>query len=110
MKGSEKQIAWAQQIRAEFLTEMNAMLDWAKSDPQALRDMEIGQDAVANAETIIRGIEAVDQAPWWIDNRDRLLAAAERIGFYYINDAHSVYQEYLGWKYREEYKAKIANR
>jgi hypothetical protein len=65
LAGTEKQIAWAEIIRAEKLT--------------ALRDIERFQDDVLPEEeplfealqAMSRRVQAISCAKWWIDNRER---------------------------------------
>lgn len=74
LQGSEKQVRWAEQVRAELLTGADAIRDRLSNAPN-----ETHRAAVADA---LAAIEAETAAGWWIDNRAvsllDLVAAAAR--------------------------------
>ena len=72
LTGSEKQIAWAEDLRAASIVDF--------VDTYGLTDEEIGDNAAMLAQTI----NSEPSAKWWIDNRDvdaydRLNKLAERM-------------------------------
>lgn len=72
LTGSEKQIAWAEDLRAASIVDFIATY--------ALTDDEIGD----NAEMLMQTLNSETTAKWWIDNRDvdaydRLNKLAERM-------------------------------
>lgn len=76
MNGSEKQIKWAEDIKAETMTRIAGMrkqyeADAAKakvntSDPRYLDGIAIFDRCVAN-------LEAKTEATWWIDSRSQVI-------------------------------------
>jgi hypothetical protein len=69
MQGTDKQIAWAEQIRTAFIADVRTM-----EQQQAARAAAAGQGAewAATVSGIIAQAEAQNDAAWWIDNRDAL--------------------------------------
>lgn len=61
MIGSEKQIAWAEKIKAQKLTELDALI--AKSTTAL-------DDAPQEVKDAISALRNIDDARYWIDNRD----------------------------------------
>lgn len=59
--GSERQIAWAETIRAEKLKQINDLIDRVMARNNALPPA---------VEAAISQVRAVATAAWWIDNRD----------------------------------------
>ncbi|MBS3990112.1 MAG: hypothetical protein KGZ44_09225 [Dethiobacter sp.] len=53
LKGSEKQVAWAEEIRGSFMAQAEKILN-------AGRGLEL-----------LNHIRNIDSAKWWIDNRDK---------------------------------------
>lgn len=67
LTGSEKQIAWAETIRAAIIEQADAWLEEAiKAEPESLQ-----AEAVVMAAEVKRLIRAETKASWWIDNRAR---------------------------------------
>lgn len=66
MKGSEKQIKWAEDIRAKMLAELDA---YTKRTLSLDGVAEVADQVKATAETVRRGAMSVDDASWWIDHR-----------------------------------------
>jgi hypothetical protein len=58
LAGSDKQVAWAQKIRAQFLAKVDGMAP----APAALADQ---------AQAVIAQLRARGDAKFWIDNRDK---------------------------------------
>ena len=64
LNGSEKQIAWATDIRREALTELNALA----ADLRAAGEIETAEVV----ENVARAVESQAESRWFIDNRERL--------------------------------------
>ena len=62
LKGSEKQIAWAESIRAEKMAEMKKM-PAANDQTKAIK------------EKIVETMAGINEARWWIDSRNDAAAA-----------------------------------
>lgn len=81
MNGTEKQIEWAEKIRAEWIANLLASIPDSHR-PQAAA-MIRGEIAAPGDMDIICKIYAVSDAKWWIDNRHhtgRTLARAVASG------------------------------
>lgn len=66
LKGTEKQIAWATQIRETELKKLTDKFDMMMQDPKAAAD-KAGMTAMKES---IEAVAAHEQAAWWIDNKD----------------------------------------
>lgn len=75
LTGSDKQIAWAESIRAAIVRDANVLMDKAWTAAAAA-----GHDPAAviapQAATIAAAIASQPAASWWIDNRDATLRSA----------------------------------
>jgi len=67
LKGSEKQIAWATEIRANYTKQLTALKDMMAA---AKADMSDPRRAGMIAK--LDAVAAVTSAAWWIDNRHYL--------------------------------------
>ncbi len=67
LEGSEKQIAWAQDIRRQFLA--FALEERSHKDP-ALPGIH-GQEYLADFECYFDWLKSQNQAKWWIERRSR---------------------------------------
>ena len=72
MKGTEKQIKWAGDIRARKLAEIAKMLAWAEAEAT-----KQGKDTPAEIASMMAEYHALetkvaaqDMATWWIDRQD----------------------------------------
>ncbi len=64
LTGSEKQIAWAESIRAEKQAELERLVEQAAKSSPTPEQRQQFNDAIA-------AVLAETAASWWIDNRDR---------------------------------------
>lgn len=65
LKGTPKQIAWAEKIRENSLNELASLLAHGKMTISGLMAMENAPGEAAAAQKIV----LTDDATWWIDNR-----------------------------------------
>ena len=65
LKGSEKQIVWAEKIRENSLKELASLLAHGKMTIADLMALENAPGEAATAQKIV----LKDDASWWIDNR-----------------------------------------
>jgi len=102
--GSEKQVPWAERIRAEKLTEIDRLVapvaeNTAKvmANPELLekanrKAMEDGfadfADSAECLKEVVTRIKGIDSAKWWIDNRD------ENVRHYLLEMAKKVAKEH----------------
>lgn len=77
LEGSEKQVAWAETIRANFVKEMEKSFEEILKKAESFRETEPDDkvDAqIKNAKEtrikVIAGINNKSSASWWIDHRD----------------------------------------
>ncbi len=63
MKGTEKQIAWAMEIRESFMTHRLGIPEVREESKAGLRPELL---------ELLSQLEAVDDASWWINNRSRI--------------------------------------
>lgn len=79
MKGSEKQVAWAEQIKANAIGTCDANIDrlnkMLKEYPGFGHTAEELQKFETLKAHLIAKFDTVDNAKWYIDNRDRLSGA-----------------------------------
>lgn len=79
LTGSEKQIAWAEDIRERLVPEL---LEVRKKYSEARNSSELGDTIVAGIDAIL----GVTSAKWWIDHRNDsiggpwVIMTAKRIG------------------------------
>lgn len=66
LKGSPKQIAWAEKIRENSMKELASLLAHGKMTIADLMAMENAPGEAATAQKIV----LKDDASWWIDNRN----------------------------------------
>jgi len=66
LKGTPKQIAWAEKIRANSLKELEGLLAHGK---MTITDLMAMQDAPGEA-AVAQKIVLQNDASWWIDNRN----------------------------------------
>lgn|SRR5690606_10253652 len=64
LKGSEKQVRWAEEIKAAKITEMNAWLDEAAAEA----GVSVEEREAMRAK-ILEVMEGQVYASWWIDKR-----------------------------------------
>lgn len=64
MQGSEKQVAWANEIKAVYVAALDALL----ATPRTAEFTPAQQELFAKLERI----PEIDDAKWWIDNRSYL--------------------------------------
>lgn len=62
LKGSEKQVAWAETIRSEIIKNLDRILESVNTDKT--------KDLHEALSVAINTIKLIDSARWWIDHRD----------------------------------------
>lgn len=74
MLGSEKQVMWAEQIRAKYLGEANDLLAYFDSEAKRT-NADPEQYAAGRADLVDRigRLEAKSDARWWIDSRTQVI-------------------------------------
>jgi len=86
LKGSEKQIAWAEKIRStkikqvEFAIEKNAE-SWEKEKSGKFYDAEAEkfyQDYAEKMKVLLNKLLGQDSAKWWIDNKDSTISGLDK--------------------------------
>lgn len=76
MKGTEKQVKWAESIKAETMTAVERMrkqfeADAAKAKADASDPRY--QAAIAIFDRCVASLQAQTEAAWWIDNRSQIV-------------------------------------
>jgi hypothetical protein len=75
LSGSEKQVAWAEKIRGDILSQAERVLaravqEEANPAPYDSEKVRLGNTRYREEmERLVAGLRAVDSARWWIDNR-----------------------------------------
>lgn len=83
--GSEKQIVWAEEIRAEFIPQAEKALSevresLAKAEAAGKPEAFIAsrKRGVANREAALAALQAIPWAKWWIEHRGTAQHASEK--------------------------------
>jgi hypothetical protein len=72
MIGTEKQVAWAEKIRAEVLEKLQDEISWYEGLVSRAKDAEKREKAEAllgEAQKALAKVEAIEDARWFIDHR-----------------------------------------
>ena len=69
MTGTDKQIAWATQIKAEVLAGLAAARQY---NAATLAQYPTARDSSAEIEQVTEWFSSNDNAKWWIDCRDKI--------------------------------------
>lgn len=96
MRGTEKQAKWAESIRA----------GWTEKCEQTLASLVLPlaqPEAAGEVANIVANIKTIDEAAWWIDNRDFIKHIASPHGDMFVREAMVLVAkaaEYFGKKRR----------
>ena len=72
LSGTEKQVAWAEQIRAQAVETMSAQADQSRQNSRA------PENAIRSLDLGMQKILANTSAAWWIENRSMILTMYQR--------------------------------
>lgn len=74
LTGTEKQVAWAETIRAEKMVALNQLIADMEQYIAKPESSESQRKALRLGIKIVQKVQAVDNAVWWIDNRDAVFS------------------------------------
>lgn len=70
LQGTEKQVAWAEKIRAEQINSLEFSLKEFKANVETAKFKEAPMQIISKIELSLEEIKTKDSAKWWIDNRN----------------------------------------
>jgi len=87
LKGSEKQIAWAEEIRGKWVNEGHEIIEQNLIDAVIPATMPEYRDKIIEA---VRNIKTISDAKWWIDNRAYLQVHSGNYADFHKNEAKMI--------------------
>ncbi len=79
MKGSEKQVAWAEEIKREFRGKEENLINAVKSKTRPEFHSKVAE--------VVGKISTIEEASWWIENRSALRVHSGNYADMYIKQA-----------------------
>ena len=72
MKGSEKQVKWAEEIKSEIIEKLRDEISWYEGLVSRAKDTEKREKAetlLGEAQKSLAKVETIEDARWFIDHR-----------------------------------------